>query len=92
MSSPLCGITLALPGGLSARRAARSGSPVREEVPVVAGDDVQESAPLELSYRIGPGGEVVVDLGGELDIVSADVVVSYVRDVREERSHDGCPV
>jgi anti-anti-sigma regulatory factor len=53
---------------------------------VAAEDDVQEPALLELSYRIGPGGEVVVDLGGELDIVSAHVVVSYVRDVK-----DRCP-
>jgi hypothetical protein len=29
---------------------------------VAAEDDVQEPALLELSYRIGPGGEVVVDL------------------------------
>jgi anti-sigma B factor antagonist len=70
---------------LPARRATRSGSPVREEVTVVAGDEVLEPAPLELSYRVWSSGEVVVDLGGELDIVSADVVVSYVRDVI-----DGC--
>ena len=52
---------------------------------MAARDDAQEPAPLELSYRIGPGGEVVVDLGGELDIVSAESAVSYVRDVI-----DGC--
>jgi hypothetical protein len=39
---------------------------------VVARDDVQEPAPRKLSYRVRPGGEVVVDLDGELDIVSAE--------------------
>jgi hypothetical protein len=39
-----------------------------------------------LSHRLRAGSEVVVDLGGELDIVSADVAVSYVRDVI-----DRCP-
>jgi len=48
---------------------------------VAAGEDVREPAPLELSYRVWSGGEVVVDLGGELDIVSAEAAVSYVRDV-----------
>jgi anti-anti-sigma factor len=48
---------------------------------VAAGDDAQEPAPLDLSYRVWPGGELVVDLGGELDIVSAEAAVSYVRDV-----------
>jgi anti-anti-sigma factor len=48
---------------------------------VAAGDDVQEPAPLDLSHRVWPGGEVVVGLGGELDIVSAKAAVSYVRDV-----------
>ena len=67
-------------------RAARSASPVREEVAVAAEDDVQESVPLEMSHRVCASGEVVVDLGGELDIVSADVVVSYVREVI-----DRCP-
>jgi anti-anti-sigma factor len=52
---------------------------------VAARDGTQEPAPLERSYRVGPGGEIVVDLGGELDIVSAEAAVSYVRDVI-----DGC--
>jgi anti-anti-sigma factor len=38
---------------------------------VAAEHDLQEPALLELSCRIGPGGEVV----------GADVVVSYVRDI-----------
>jgi anti-anti-sigma factor len=75
------------PGGqLAARLAVRSGSPVREEVAVAAEDNVQEPAPPELSYRVRACGEVVVDLGGALDIVSADIMVSYVRDVI-----DRCP-
>jgi anti-anti-sigma factor len=52
-----------------------------EEAVVVAQDDLLGTAPLELSHRICPTGEAVVDLGGELDIVSAEVAVSYVRDV-----------
>ena len=52
-------------------------------------DDVREPAPLNLRYRVGPSGEVVVDLGGELDIVSAETAVSYVRAVID---HCGGPV
>ena len=37
--------------------------------------------PLELSHRISLAGEAIVELGGELDIVSAEVAVSYVRDI-----------
>ena len=47
----------------------------------MAQDDVREPAPLDLRYRVGPSGEVVVDLGGELDIVSAETAVSYVSSV-----------
>jgi len=39
------------------------------------------AAPIELSHRTCPTGEIVVDLGGDLDICSAEVAVSYVRDV-----------
>ena len=52
-----------------------------EEVAVPAQDDLERPAPLELGHRIGPTGEAVVGLGGELDVVSAEVAVSYVRDV-----------
>ena len=52
-----------------------------EEVVVAAEDDRLATAPLELGHRICPTGEAVVDLGGELDIASAEVAVSYVRDV-----------
>jgi anti-anti-sigma factor len=48
---------------------------------VAAREDAREPVPLELSHRIWPNGEVDVDLGGELDIVSADAAVSYVRDL-----------
>jgi anti-anti-sigma factor len=48
---------------------------------VGAEDEVREPAPLELSHRVCTGGQVVVDLGGELDMVSADVAVSYITDV-----------
>lgn len=48
---------------------------------MAGGDDGQEPAAIELSYQARPGGEVVVDLGGELDIVSAAKAISYVRDV-----------
>jgi anti-anti-sigma factor len=48
---------------------------------VAAGHDTQEHAPLDLSCRVCARGDVVVDLGGELDIVSAEAAVSYVRDV-----------
>jgi anti-sigma B factor antagonist len=44
-------------------------------------DDPQGTAPLELSRRICPTGEAVVDLGGELDIATAEVAISYIRDV-----------
>ena len=37
--------------------------------------------PLELSHRISHAGEAVVQLGGELDIASAEVAVSYVTDI-----------
>ena len=36
---------------------------------------------MELSHRICPTGEAVVALGGDLDILSAEVAVNYVRDV-----------
>lgn len=42
---------------------------------------MQEPAAIELSHRVRPGGEVVVDLDGELDIVSAETAVSYVSNV-----------
>ena len=52
-----------------------------EQVVVAAQDHPPGTAPLELSHWICPTGGAVVDLGGELDIASAEVAVSYVRDV-----------
>jgi anti-anti-sigma factor len=52
-----------------------------EEVIGTAHGDQQRTVPLELSHRISLAGEAIVDLAGELDIASAEVAVSYVRDV-----------
>jgi len=54
-----------------------------EEATAEAGaqDDLQGAAPLELSHRISPAGEAIVDIGGELDIATAEPAVSYVRQV-----------
>ena len=54
---------------------------VVEEVVVAAQDDLERTAPIELSHWICPTGEAVVALGGELDILSAAVAVNYVKDV-----------
>lgn len=52
-----------------------------EEVTVTAPGDLRRTEPLELSHRISHAGEAVVQLGGELDIASAEVAVSYVTDI-----------
>ena len=44
-------------------------------------DDLHAAAPLELSHRILPAGEAVVDIGGELDITTTEPAVRYVRQV-----------
>ena len=54
---------------------------VEEEVVVAARDELKRTAPMELHHRICPTGEAVVDLGGDLDILSADAAVNYVTDV-----------
>lgn len=41
----------------------------------------EPTAPMKLEHRICPTGEAVVNLGGDLDILSADVAVNYVTDV-----------
>jgi anti-anti-sigma factor len=48
---------------------------------VAARDNLTKTAPMELGHRICPAGEAVVDLGGDLDMLSAEVAVSYIRDV-----------
>ena len=56
-------------------------SRVVEEAVVAAQGDLEGTAPIELSHRICATGEAVVALGGELDLLSAEVAVNYVRDV-----------
>ena len=46
-----------------------------------AQDDQQQDASLRLSHRVVPSGEVIVDIGGDLDIATTEIAVSYVRDV-----------
>jgi hypothetical protein len=45
---------------------------------VAARDELERTAPMKLDHRICPAGEAIVDLGGDLDILSADVAVNYV--------------
>jgi anti-anti-sigma factor len=52
-----------------------------EEVVMAAQDDLQGTAPLELSHRICVTGEAVVDFNGELDVTTAEAAVSYVSDL-----------
>ena len=52
-----------------------------EDVTGAAHGDQQRTVALELSHRISLAGEAIVDLGGELDIVSAEVAVRYVRKI-----------
>src|SRR6266480_880856 len=54
---------------------------VEEEVVVAARDELDRTASMKLDHRICPTGEAVVDLGGDLDFLSADVAVNYVTDV-----------
>jgi anti-anti-sigma factor len=54
---------------------------VEDEVVVAARDELERTAPMKLNHRICPTGEAVVDLGGDLDMLSADVAVNYVTDV-----------
>jgi anti-sigma B factor antagonist len=64
-------------------RTAAAASRLPLEAIMPARGDAQEP-PLELSYRILPDGEAVICLGGELDIVSADVAIGYVIDVIDQ--------
>jgi anti-sigma B factor antagonist len=38
-----------------------------------------QPAPLELSHRILPNGEAAVEIGGELDVDTADTAFGYVK-------------
>jgi len=46
-----------------------------------AQSSVRGAAPLKLSHRVLPTGEAVINIGGELDIATADAAVRYVRQV-----------
>ena len=48
---------------------------------MAARDELERTAPMKLTPPDPPTGEAVVDLGGDLDILSADVAVNYVTDV-----------
>jgi anti-anti-sigma factor len=52
-----------------------------------ARDDLLGGAPLELGHRILPTGEAVADIGGELDIATAEMAVRYIKQVID--SHRG---
>jgi anti-anti-sigma factor len=52
-----------------------------EAVVMAAQDDLPGNPPLELSRQICLTGEAVVDLDGDLDIATAELAVSYVKDV-----------
>ena len=55
---------------------------LKNTIPVTGGQDGHRRAtPLELSQRILPTGEVVANIGGELDIATADEAVSYFRQI-----------
>ena len=41
----------------------------------------QEAVPLKLSHRILPTGEAIADIGGELDIATAEMALRYVNRV-----------
>lgn len=47
--------------------------------------DIQQSAQLDLSYRLVTGGQAVITMRGELDIATADQAYSYIRDVLDRR-------
>lgn len=61
-------------------RLTRMTGPKAEQIIVVAErqGDRRQAASLELSHRILPTGEAVADIGGELDIATADTAVSYL--------------
>ena len=44
-----------------------------------APDDLQGAAALRLSHRILPTGGAIADIGGELDIATAEVALRHVR-------------
>jgi anti-sigma B factor antagonist len=65
-----------------------------EDVTVAAQGDPRRTEPLELSHRIGPAGEALVNLRGELDIATAEAAVSYVRNAIDKNviDHHSAPL
>ena len=59
-----------------------AGATAARKAVVAAGghDDLHSAAPTA-SHRILPASEAFVDIGGELDIATADPAISYVRQV-----------
>jgi anti-sigma B factor antagonist len=53
------------------------------EKTMVAGaqNDRQNATPIKLSQQIRPTGEAVADIGGELDIATAEMAVKYVMQI-----------
>jgi anti-sigma B factor antagonist len=51
---------------------------------MAAQDVLQGSAPFKLSHRISATGEAVVTIAGELDMATAGLAVSYVRQVIDQ--------
>jgi anti-sigma B factor antagonist len=62
-------------------RSVTDAGAVEEEIVVAARYELEQTAPMKLGHRVCPTGEAVVDLGGDLDLLSADVAVNYVTDV-----------
>ena len=46
-----------------------------------AQDEQRRAASLALSHRVVPTGDVIVDIGGELDIATTEMAVSYFTDI-----------
>ena len=72
---------IAVPAPYPSQVAAMGEARAVEEVTGAAHGDQQRTVALELSHRISLAGEAIVNLGGELDIVSAEVAVRYVRKI-----------
>jgi anti-sigma B factor antagonist len=76
---------IAVPARNASQAAAIGKARAVREVTGAAHGDQQRTVALELSHWISLAGESIVDLGGELDIVSAEVAVRYVRNIVDRR-------
>ena len=72
---------IAVPAPYPSQVAAMGEARAVEEVTGAAHGDQKRTVALELSHRISLAGEAIVNLGGELDIVSAEVALRYVRKI-----------